>query len=282
LPAETLRHPFPLALKPIATKRSPRPRQRSQNGIPRATFAYRGNLGMLQLFRYALRQLRNSPGFAVTAVLTLALGIGATTAIFSILDAVLLQPLPFPHPDRLVALNGAPWNGLSIPTVQDWQTRSHSFQSITAYKGAAPTVRSTRGNEAGQVIEVTQNFLSALGIPLALGHDFAQTGNERDCYSEAIVSGSFWNRLGGGSTLGKRTLEIDRHTYQITGVLPLAQELEGPNALNQPEILFPLGCDPFSDPTKRGWSSYEAIGRLRPGIRLGQATLDLQRVQQTL
>src|SRR5215467_13417473 len=144
---------------------------------------------MLHSLRYAIRQLRNSPGFAVTAILTLALGIGATTAIFSILDAVLLQPLPFPQPDRLVALNGAPWNGLSIPTIQDWQQRSRSFQSIAGYKAAAPTVRSSLGSEAGQVMEVTQNFLATLGTPLALGHNFAQTGNERDCYSEAIVSG---------------------------------------------------------------------------------------------
>ncbi len=237
---------------------------------------------MLQSLRYALRQLRNSPGFAATAILTLALGIGATTAIFSILDAVLLQPLPFPHPDRLVALSSRPWSGVSIPTVQDWESRGRSFQSISAYKGAVPTVRSTRGSEAGQVIEVTQNFLSTLGIPLALGHDFAQTGNEHDCYSEVIVSGAFWNRLGGGSSLGNRTLEIDRHTYQITGVLPLEQEMEGPNALNHPEVLLPIGCDPFSDPAKRGWSSYDAIGRLMPHITLAQAALDLDLVQQSL
>jgi hypothetical protein len=71
---------------------------------------------MLQLLRYSLRQLRNSPGFAATAILTLALGIGATTAIFSILDAVLLEPLPFPHSNRLVALTAAPWQSISIPT----------------------------------------------------------------------------------------------------------------------------------------------------------------------
>lgn len=237
---------------------------------------------MLQSFRYALRQLRNSPGFAVTAVLTLALGIGATTAIFSILDAVLLQPLPLPHPDRLVALNGAPWNGLSIPTIRDWQQRSRSFQSIAGYKGAAPTVRSTRGSEAGQVMEVTQNFLATLAVPFALGHDFAQTGNERDCYSEAIVSGAFWNRLGGGSSLGNRTLEIDRHTYQIIGVLPLAQEMEGPDALNHPEVLLPIGCDPFERPDARGDFDFAAIGRIRPGITPRQAELELDAIQRPL
>ena len=131
-------------------------------------------------------------------------------------------------------------------------------------------------------MEVTQNFLSALGIPLALGHDFAQTGNEHDCYSEVIVSGAFWNRLGGGSSLGNRTLEIDRHTYQIVGVLPVAQEMEGPDAFNHPEVLLPIGCDPFERPNARGDFDFAAIGRLRPGVTPRQAELDLDAVQRPL
>jgi predicted permease len=237
---------------------------------------------MLHAFRYALRQLRNSPGFAATAILTLALGIGATTAIFSILDAVLLQPLPFPQPDRLVALNGAHGDGLSIPTIRDWQQRSRSFQSIAGYKGAVPTVRSTRGSEAGQVIEVTQNFLSTIGIPLAMGRDFPQTGNESDCYSEAIVSGAFWKRLGGGSSFANRTIEIDRHSYRIVGVLPLAQEMEGPDAFNHPEVLLPVGCDPFERPNARGDFDFSAIGRLRSGIKPMQAEHELEAIQRPL
>src|SRR6202012_4188752 len=184
-------------------------------------------LRMLHSLRYALRQLRNSPGFAATAILTLALGIGATTAIFSILDAVLLQPLPFPHADRLVAISGVPDETIAIPTMQDWQTRGSSFQSIAAYRGWSPTVQSSRGSRFGDVVEVSQNFFSTLGASFALGQDFPQTGNERDCTSQAIVSGDFWKRLGGGSTLGARTLEINRRTFHITGVLPLSQTIEG-------------------------------------------------------
>ncbi len=175
-------------------------------------------------FAYALRQLRNSPGFAVTAILTLALGIGATTAIFSILDAVLLQPLPFPHPDRLVAIAVLPDEIVSTPTIHDWQTRGHSFQSIAGYRGWSPTVQSSLGSQVGNVLEVTQNFFSTLGTGFALGQDFPQTGNERDCTAQVIVSGAFWKRLGGGSSLGNRTLVMDRRTYQITGVLPLVAD----------------------------------------------------------
>ncbi|HEY1808774.1 MAG TPA: ABC transporter permease, partial [Acidobacteriaceae bacterium] len=230
---------------------------------------------------YALRQLRNSPGFAVTAILTLALGIGATTAIFSILDAVLLQPLPFPHPDRLVAVAVLPDEIVSAPTIHDWQTRSRSFQSIAGYRGWSPTVQSSLGSNVGNVLEVTQNFFSTLGTGFALGQDFPQTGHERDCTSQVIVSGAFWKRLG-GSSLANRTLEMDRRTYQITGVLPLSQTIEGSQSLNQPEIFVPTGCDPWQNPLNRGNNSYWAIGRLHPGASISVATADLARVQSTL
>jgi predicted permease len=231
---------------------------------------------------YALRQLRNSPGFAATAILTLALGIGATTAIFSILDAVLLQPLPFPHPDRLVAVAVLPDEIVSGPTLHDWQTRSHSFQSIAGYRGWSPTVQSSLGSQVGNVVEVTQNFFATLGASFALGGDLPQTGNERDCTSQAVVSGAFWRRLGGGSALGTRSLEINRHTFQITGVLPLAQTIEGTESLNQPDIFIPTGCDPWQHPTHRGSNDYWAIGRLRPGISTSEAAADLARVHATL
>ncbi len=237
---------------------------------------------MFRSIRFALRQFRNAPGFTVIAVLTLALGIGATTTIFSVLDAVLLEPLPFPQADRLIALSSTPWNGVSIPTIEDWQARSRSFLSIAAYRGAVPTVRSARGSETGQVVEVTQNFLATLGTSFALGGDFAQTGNERDCASQVIVSGAYWNKLGGGIALGGRTLEIDRHTFQIVGVLLMAQQFEGPDALNHPEILLPLGCDPFRHPSDRGLFDYLAIGRLRPGVTLRQAEADLIAIQRPL
>jgi predicted permease len=237
---------------------------------------------MLHSLRYALRQLRNSPGFAVTAILTLALGIGATTAIFSILDAVLLQPLPFPHPDRLVAVATLPDEIVSVPTMHDWQTRSHSFQSIAGYRGWSPTVQSSLGSQVGDVVEVTQNFFSTLGATFALGSDFPRTGNERDCTGQAIVSASYWKKLGGGSTLGARTLEINRRAFQITGVLPLSQTIEGTQSLNQPDIFVPTGCDPYQRPTERGSNGDWAIGRLRPGISIAEATADLARVQTTL
>ncbi len=237
---------------------------------------------MIRTLRYSLRQLRQSPGFAVIAILTLALGIGATTTIFSIVDAVLLEPLPFPHSSQLVAINALPWNYVSIPTTLDWQQRSASFASIAAYRGWAPTVRTATGSQTGQVLEVTQNFLSTLQARLALGQDFTRTGNERDCLSQVLVSGPYWKQLGGGSTLGRRTLEIDRHTYQIAGVLATSQPIESPASLDNPDILIPAGCDPSNHPEVRGSSAYQALARLRPGVRLAHAQAELTTVQQSL
>ncbi|HZD44903.1 MAG TPA: hypothetical protein VE109_02385, partial [Acidobacteriaceae bacterium] len=130
----------------------------SENGNLGASRLTGGYLRMLHSLRYALRQLRNSPGFAATA-------------IFSILDAVLLQPLPFPHPDRLVAIASMPDETVAIPTTQDWQSRGNSFQSIAAYRGWSPTVQSSLGSQVGNVVEVTQNFFSTLGASFALGGD---------------------------------------------------------------------------------------------------------------
>lgn len=232
--------------------------------------------------RYALRQLRRNRAFTLTAVITLGLGIGATTAIFSILDAVLLQPLPFPQPDRLIAIASMPDEIVSVPTIHDWQTRSHSFQSIAGYRGWAPTVQSSLGSQVGNVLEVTQNFFATMGASFSLGQDFPQTGNESDCTSQVIVSGAFWKRLGGGSSLGNRTLEMDRRAYQVIGVLPLAQPIEGSQSLDQPEIFVPTGCNPWSHPTRRGSNGYWSLGRLRSGISISAATADLARVQSTL
>ena len=237
---------------------------------------------MFQLFRYALRQLRESPGFAVTAVLTLTLGIGASTAIFAVLDAVLLEPLPFAQPDRLVAVASQPDGVVSIPTMQDYQSRSTSFTSLAAYRQWAPAQKVTDLTAAHRILAVTQGFFSTLGTRFALGTSWPMTGNEQDCSSQAIVSGGYWKRLGGGSALENRTLNLDGRDYQVAGVLPPEQAIEGSFGLNQPEVFVQIGCDSQVRPNARGDSDFELIGRLRPGVTIGQANADLARVDRTL
>ena len=136
---------------------------------------------MLAHLRYAFRQLRESPGFAATAILTLTLGIGASTAIFAVLDAVLLEPLPFPNPDRLVAVESQPDGTVSIPTMQDYQLRSTTFSSLAAYRQWSPTQKTT-GATAQRILAVSQGFFSTLGARFALGTSWPITGNEQDCF----------------------------------------------------------------------------------------------------
>jgi predicted permease len=237
---------------------------------------------MFLFLRHALRQLRESPGFAATAILTLTLGIGSSTAIFAVLDAVLLEPLPFPQPNRLVAVESQPDRSVSIPTMQDYQSRSTTFNSLAAYRQWSQRQKTIDATAAGRILVVSQGFFSTLGTRFALGTSWPITGNEQDCLPQAVVSGGYWKRLNGGGVLGNRMLNLDGRDFQITGVLPLEQTIEGSYALNQPEVFVPIGCDSEERPNSRGDRSFELIGRLRPGVTVGQANADLTRVEQTL
>ncbi len=219
---------------------------------------------MFANIRYALRQLRQAPGFALTAVLTLALGIGASTALFAVLDAVLLRPLPFAQPDRLVAIRPVPYDVASIPTMQDYQEGAPALASVAGYASWNPEQKPVNGVSAQRVLKVSQRFFSTLGVQFAEGRSWAATGNEADCPAEAVVSGQFWHRLGGGA-LGRRMLNFDHRPFLIVGVLPMAQEIEGQPPLNRPEVFMSLGCDPGDNPKSRGDAAFEVLGRLRPG-----------------
>lgn len=219
---------------------------------------------MFRACQFAYRQLRRSPGFAIIATLIIAIGIGATTAMYSVLYAVILQPLPFAQPSELVALSAKPWDWISLPTIQDWQHRSHTFRSIAAFGNWAPRVESSAGAGHGNAILVSQNFLSTLGANFALGHDFAQTGHEGDCLAQAIVSYAYWRRMGGGDLLADRTLRLDHKTYAIIGVLAASAVLEGPDG--PPSIVTPIGCDPAKDPEDRGSSSFRGPGCSKPRL----------------
>ena len=118
---------------------------------------------MFRPLRLALRQLRQAPGFAITAILTLALGTGASTAAFAVLDAVLLEPLPFAQPDRLVAVASQPDRVVSIPTMQDYQSRSVTFSSLAAYRQWSPVQKPTNAALAHRVVIVSQGFFATLG-----------------------------------------------------------------------------------------------------------------------
>lgn len=230
---------------------------------------------MFGFYRSAARQLRRSPGFAFTVVAIVGIGIGLMATMYSVVRAVILQPLSFSQPDRLVALVAKPMTSFSLPTIQDFERDSRSFRSVAAYTGWAPRVDSAAGVGRANAILVSQNFFGTLGVTFAMGHDFARTPLETDCFQQAVVSYAYWQRMGGGNSLAGRTLQLDHATYAVIGVLSARSALEGTDALWDPDIFTPIGCDPKKSPYDRGSGSFHALGRLKDHISLADADAEL-------
>lgn len=230
---------------------------------------------MFGFYRSAARQLRRSPGFVLTVVVIVGIGIGLMATMYSIVHAVILQPLSFSQPDRLVALVAKPMTSFSLPTIQDLERDSHAFRSIAAYTGWAPRIDSAAGVGRANAILVSQNFFATLGVTFTLGHDFPRAQQETDCFQQAVVSYAYWQRMGGGNSIAGRTLQLDHTNYAIIGVLSARSALEGTDALWGPDIFTPTGCDPKKSLNDRGSGSFHALGRLKDHISLADANAEL-------
>src|SRR5882757_1340112 len=153
--------------------------------------------------RYGWRQLRRSPVFALAAVLTLALGIGATATMFSVVDQVLLRPIPFDHPAQLVAIAEASYDkgaasgggGISLPDARDWQTRSHTLQSVGYYTFQWPIVGGIANPHSEAQLLTSANFLSMLGIQPAIGRGFAANENNGGASHVVVLGAEAWHTL---------------------------------------------------------------------------------------
>jgi putative ABC transport system permease protein len=175
--------------------------------------------------RFGLRSLLARPGFTVLAVLTLALGIGACTAIFSVVDGVLLRPLPYPHPEEIVQLREVNTAGRQIPFAEpnfrDVRTRSRTLEAIAQYNGALTTV--TGGSEPvrASVIVVSSDFFRVLGTRPILGRAFLPDESKPGGPPAAVVSYGFWQRLlGGKADLTGTTLRLMDQPVTVVGVMP--------------------------------------------------------------
>jgi predicted permease len=235
---------------------------------------------LFQDMRYGLRLLLKSPGFTIVAVLSLALGVGANTAIFSIVNAVLLRSLPFSHPDRLVKIVannqgvGAQDIGFSVPELDDLRTRAGVFEQVTV---TWPTDVNLTGAERPQRLEaqgVSPNYFSMLGISAHIGRVFG-SGDEAQGFAEAVViSDSLWARGFGRDPgiLGRR-VQLDNDPYTIVGVLPPGFRHPGRTLATDVEIWITAGfrANPFPKPDRSLRFLPGAIGLLKPGISRGQA-----------
>ncbi len=235
---------------------------------------------LFQDVRYGLRLLWKSPGFTIVAVLSLALGVGANTAIFSIVNAVLLRSLPFSHPDRLVKIVdnnrgvGAQDIGLSVPELDDLRTRAGVFDQVTATQGGPTNLTGGERPQHLELLEVSPNYFSMLGTSAHIGRVFGP-GDEAPGFAEAaVISDSLWARGFGRDpgVLGRR-LQLDNDPYTIVGVLPPGFRHPGRTVATDVEIWITAGfrADPFPKPDRSLRFLPGAIGLLKPGISLEQA-----------
>src|SRR5262245_38328679 len=240
---------------------------------------------LIQDLRYGARMLFKQPGFTAIATLTLALGIGANITIFSVVNAVLLRPLPYPDADRLVFLwSEAPAQNFrerasAYANVADWREQNKSFENIAASDPTVVTL--TGGAEPEQVMSIraSANLFPLLGVAPMLGRTF--TADEAQQKARVVVlSHGLWRRRFGASPgiLGQ-TLEIDGVSSQVIGVMPESFLPDRENRIWEPHTLFP---DWEAQKAQRGTGSWQVVGRLRPQVSLAQAQVEMSAIAQRL
>jgi len=249
-------------------------------------------LNLWQDLRFAFRQIAKSPGFALTTILTIALGIGATTAIFSLVNAVLLRPLPFPSPDRLVAAGSVNdrrmstgLNAVSYPDFFDWRAHSHSFEKLAAYHDTGFTLTNSGDPKHlnGQI--VTANFFGTLGIAPALGRDVSFEDEKAGAHV-VVLSHQLWQTvLGSAPDIVGRAITLDNVSYTVIGVMPRGFVFPIQNPA--PMLWTSSGDDAFDpggEPTtsQRGAHLLDTVGRLKAGVSSEQAAADLTVIARQL
>ena len=238
---------------------------------------------LFQDIRYALRQLRKSPGFTLTAVLTLAFGIGANTAIFSIVEGVLLRPLPFPEPGRLVTLGdvlegvkyGADAPGVTAPGVRIYMRDTRSFSSLGGYQSSTYELSGAGEPADIDAARLTASMFTVLGVWPLVGRGFTQ---QEDDESEqvALLSYQTWqSRFHGDPQILGRKILLDRKPYEIIGVMPREFEFPlVPGQLNRSELWVPVSFTQAELVQGAGNWGYYMVGRLKPGVTPAQAQQD--------
>jgi putative ABC transport system permease protein len=239
---------------------------------------------LLTDMRYSLRSLRKKPGFSAVALLVLALGIGANTAIFSVIDAVVLRPLPYPGSDRLALIwetdlkDGIAREGPSGPNFLDWQEQSRSFEEMALLEVGTGTL--TGGGEPEQVtgLRVTTNFLSMLGARTVLGRNFTTAeGAGKARYPVAVLTNGFWKRRFGSDTrvIGQ-VFSMNNEPYTVIGVLAPDFWQPLPSDLYVPWPIAQLRAKSRAD------HDFGVIARLKPGIHIAQAQAELSAIARRI
>jgi putative ABC transport system permease protein len=246
---------------------------------------------LLQDMRYGLRVLLKSPGFTIVAMLSLALGVGANTAIFSIVNAVLLRSLPYPDPDRLVRIYfNEPGVGLrdvsfSKPEMDDLETRAGVFEDVSPIYEGSENLTGTKQPERVEGVNTSFSYFSMLGVIPQVGRLYGPQDFVPGFAPEAVISDGLWRRAYGAdpNVLG-RSIRIDNDPLTIIGVLPRGFRHPGPTTSGDAEVFGAGGFsgDPFPPPIRVNRVLVNGIGRLKPGVTLAQAQARLTAMAQEL
>ncbi len=230
--------------------------------------------------RYALRSLRRQPGFAAVTILTLALGIGANTAVFSVVNGVLLKPLPYPEPDRLQYVSSQfPTLGfdqfwMSIPEFVEFRDHTQAFESVGAYSVGAVNLGTDTPSRPVRAV-VTAELMPTLGVPPLDGRWFTTEDTEPNAPAVAILSWELWQRSFGGErgVVGRR-VQIDNQPVEVVGIMPKGFDVHDEKV----ELWEPLTIDPAQFPNRRGNHFLFLVGRLAGGVSPPQALADIDRM----
>ncbi len=243
----------------------------------------------LQDARYAFRMLRKNRGFTAVAVLTLALGIGANTAIFSVVYAVLLKPLPYANPNQLVSAfqantqEGVPEDGTSYPNFEEWRAQNHVFSELATINFHQLTLTGRDEPSEVNTCVVTPEHFAVLDVKPLQGRVFLPEDGRRGAPPVVIVSENLWRgTLGADPNILGSTIVLDKRPFTVVGIMPAA--FRSPFINSKPEVWIPLVQDPLfgSWMARRGGHWLAVFGRLKPGISIAQAQAEMDAISERL
>jgi predicted permease len=238
---------------------------------------------VLQDIRYGLRGIRKSPGFSSIVILTLALGIGANTAIFSVVYSVLLRPLPYPHSERLVSLGESTpkWSGIAVTWInfQHWRAENTAFENMAAVTSAALTLTGRGDAVLTDARLVTSSFFQLTGLTPMLGRLFTPDDDQPGAAPVVVVTADFWqSRLGSDPNIIGQSLDLDGTSYQIIGVLHPGKQFYWRFS----DYYLPLGRTQSPSQKRSNHGSIGGLGLLKPGVTAAEAKANLDAIMQRL
>ena len=241
--------------------------------------------------RYAMRTMLKRPGFAAVAVLTLALGIGANTAIFSLVNTVLLRPLPVAHPEQIVSVSVRSKNdslgAFSYPNFKDFRERNQALSDMLIYRFAPVSLSRDGNNERLWAFEVSGNYFDMLGVKAIKGRTFLpEEDRTRSTHPVVVLSYAAWQRrFGGAEDVVGREVMLNNHKFKVIGVAP--EGFKGTEIVYSPDLWVPVSMLEWVEPgasflDNRQSQNFFAIGRLKPGTNARQAEISLNILAQEL